>query len=156
MVGFVLIVVIVVIVAVILLGLTLRKTPPSKDSKEVENFLEASMMTTTDCAINFAPEYDTLQDLIKSCYENRNCENGNNACTVLNTTLEDMINRAFPTTQGSQYKAYSMQINYKNNESQGSSILELGSNCSDTGAMKTIPEYPGEIEVDMNLCFSQS
>lgn len=156
MIGFVLIVVIVVVVALILMGLTLRKSPGDKNSREIENFLEASMLTTTDCAINFAPQYDSMQDLIKSCYENRNCEDGRNSCFVLNSSLSKMINNAFPMGEGSQYKEYNLIISYSTNNSMENTILILGKqNCSETGALKMIPAYPGEIVVELDLCYSE-
>ena len=156
MIGFVLIVVIVVVVGLILMSLTLRRDDSSENSKEIENFLEASMLSTTNCAINFAPQYDDMQDLIKSCYEHRNCENGENSCKALNEGMNSMVNLAFPIRAGGQYDAYSMQINYVMNESLGAEILSLGDkNCSEMGAMKTIPAYPGEILVEMNLCYSE-
>ena len=157
MIGFVLIVVIVVVVAVILMGLTLRKSTPEKNSREIENFLEASMQTTTGCAINFIPEYDTMQDLIKSCYENRNCENGERACSVLNASLVKTIERAFPIGNDRQYKSYLLKVDYyANNESAGDEIMSLGNkNCSETGALKLINAYPGDIVVEMDLCYSE-
>ena len=155
MIGFILIVVIVVVVALILMSLTLRKSAPEKNSKEIENFLEASMLSSSRCAIKFVPQYDSMQDLITSCYENKDCENGEKSCAVLNSSMRDMINEAFPIGGGGQYKSYYLTMDYSTNGSVGENILKLGdSSCSETGALKSIPDYPGEIVVEMDLCYS--
>ena len=67
--GFVLIVVLVTIIGLVFLILFANNNSSGKrDSIEISNLLEASMYYTTDCAINYIPNYENLQDLIKTCY----------------------------------------------------------------------------------------
>lgn len=77
--GFVLIVVLVTIIGLVFLMIFANRGGTGKrDSIEISNLLEASMYYTTDCAISYIPNYENLQDLIKTCYNdpNQNCVAG--------------------------------------------------------------------------------
>jgi hypothetical protein len=156
-VGFVLIIVLVFVVGVIFLGIMLRKPVPSSNSPEIENFLEASMLTTTDCAINYAPAYDNLGDLIKSCYEDKVCASTNeSSCSVLNKSFSSVLNKAF---SGERYSGYNLEIAYVNNETETvKEILNISrqGNCSGVGAMKFINAYGGDLQVRLEVCYSES
>lgn len=91
MIGFVLIVVIVIIGLMIFLLFSL-KSPRETDSIEVENMLNSILRMTTECAVIFEPDYDSYEDLFKSCYENKFCKNLNeNACYYLNQSMGKII-----------------------------------------------------------------
>ena len=69
MVGFILIVVLVVIGLMVFLILSVRNSPEPVNSLAVENMLASIMKHTTECAIVFEPQFDSFEDLFKSCYE---------------------------------------------------------------------------------------
>lgn len=155
MVGFVLIVIIIIIVGVIFLGLALRKGSSSYDSSEIENFLEASAITTTDCAINYIPNYENLQGLIGSCYDNQICLNGNEACKELNLSLSRLMDNAWVIDKGSGYLGWELNVNYylNNSEAEHPIIkLEKGNCSSGTGGEKLIAKYPGNIIIRLEVC----
>ena len=92
MVGFVLIVVLVIIGMMVFLIISLRDSGEVTDSLEVDNMIGAVMRHTTECAIVFEPQYDTFEDLFKSCYDNDKCDNlGVDACDYLNESLRDVV-----------------------------------------------------------------
>jgi hypothetical protein len=69
--GFVLIVLIVMIVGVIFLSLTLLKDKRKVEtSVKYSSLLSSAMYHTSDCAINYIPQYKDIQELIKECYNN--------------------------------------------------------------------------------------
>jgi len=155
--GFVLIVVLVVIVGVILLGLALRKSSPSQNSVELSNFLEASMLTTTSCAINFVPNYESLQDLILACWNNEKCLNDKPACEMLNKTAAELLDKSFPINSG-RYSGYKINIFYAINETESrQDILSLDKgNCSSgAGGEKIIPASPGNIITRLEVCYQE-
>jgi len=64
-VGFVLIIVIVSVIGVIFLSLMIgRGEPIRQDSVQISNLLASSMYYTSDCAVNYIPNYKDGQDLI--------------------------------------------------------------------------------------------
>jgi len=83
--GFVLIVVLVTIIGLVFLSFSIGKDRPKKQtSAEISNLLEAVMYYTTDCAINYVPQYREIQDLMKDCYNDpsQRCLSGNISCDV--------------------------------------------------------------------------
>ena len=115
--GFVLIIVIVSIIGVIFLSLSIGRGEPSKQTSiEVSNLLESSMYYTTDCAVNFIPQYKDGQDLVKACWNGERClENGlgeRMACEVLNNTLKTIINQGLGVCDDCVNKAYELNIYY--------------------------------------------
>ena len=155
MIGFVLIVVIIVIAGVILLGFSLRQPIQKGKSLEISNFLEASSLKTTDCAINFIPQYDNLEDLIVSCHNNKVCLNNELACDVLKRELTALLHDSFPINQDSKYIGYNLEIYYSTNSSQPIEILTISEgNCTKgQGADKFINDYPGIITEFLEVCF---
>ena len=160
-VGFILIVVIVAVIGLFLLVFYLRKEPVRHESLDLQNFLQSSMLYTTHCAISFEPQYDSLQDLIRSCYKNQKCLNDKMACLVLNETLADLIKESWMVSEDRPVNAFSLLIYYseKDVEEQKDEILSLQENwgnCtgSKTGAENLIHHYPGNIAVSMEICYT--
>ena len=92
MVGFILIVVLVVIGLMVFLILSVRDSPDPVNSLVVENMLASIMRHTTECAIVFEPQFDSFEDLFKSCYERDDCSNlEQSACDYLNESLRDVV-----------------------------------------------------------------
>lgn len=171
-VGFILIVVIVVVIGLFLLVFYLRQKPVERQSLDVQNFLQSSMRYTTSCAINSAPEYSSIEDLIKSCYKNENqeCVDERNICEVVNETLSELVPESLQVDPEGKINAYSMFIYYEDiseddesgeengnkEETQKHEILMLSEgNCtgSKTGAEHLIASHPGNIVLDIEICY---
>lgn len=129
MVGFVLIVVLVVVVLMVFLVISLRQDKEPIDSLEVSNILNSLMKYTTSCAIVFEPQYDNVEMLFKSCYENDQCSNLNkNSCDYLNETL----NSAMESILSTEATISAYQIDFLTRDEQGEEgILRiLNGNCT--------------------------
>lgn len=163
-VGFILIVVIVVVIGLFLLVFYLRQEPVEQKSLDIQNFLQASMDYTTDCAISFEPQYETLQDLIKSSYRNQKCLNDKMAIDVLNETLTQILEQSWQASPERPVNSYSLIIYYdepSESESAGEGLkdeilsIQKG-NCTGakTGAQEFVSYPPGNIITDMEICYT--
>lgn len=169
--GFVLIIVIVCIIALIFLAFASSKKPERRDSLEVSNFLKASMYYTTDCAVNYIPQYRETQDLIKECYRNslQKCLNEKEVCEVLNETLKKIMKESLRVDKDAPDKAYRMEIYYaplnyedfspreKEEAKQDKIALIEGvfANCSSiVGSMHSIQltSTSGKINIELEIC----
>lgn len=112
--GFVLIVVIVSIIGVVFLALSFSKDSPKQTSIEISNLLQSSMYYTTDCAVNYIPQYRDIQDLIKECYKNENekCLNGEYVCEKLEREIEYLIDLGLDVGEERVNKAYVLDVYY--------------------------------------------
>tara|TARA_Y100000310_G_scaffold304178_1_gene343093 strand:+ start:524 stop:1078 length:555 start_codon:yes stop_codon:yes gene_type:complete len=116
--GFVLIIVIVSVIGVVFLSLSIGRGEPSEQTSiEVSNLLESSMYYTTDCAVNFVPQYKNGQDLVKACWNGDRCLDENNehtigACEFLNNTLKTIIEQGLEVCDECVNKAYKLNIYY--------------------------------------------
>ena len=93
MVGFVLIVVLVIVAIMVFLVISIKSGRKDVESKDVENLLASVMSYTTECAIVSEPRYDSVEDLIKSCFDNNKCTNLNKmACDYLEELMKEIMN----------------------------------------------------------------
>ena len=113
-VGFVLIVVLVSVIALIFLAISIRKPSAMIASREIENFLHASMLYTTSCQPSSETDYD-FKDLVGACYKNEICLSNEQACEVLNKTAFELIERGFQVEEGGKVRGYIFKI-YDGNE----------------------------------------
>ncbi|MCR4285040.1 MAG: hypothetical protein NUV97_03285, partial [archaeon] len=112
MVGFVLIVVLVVIGLMVFLVVSINSNPEEQDSLEVGNMLDSILRHTTDCAIVFEPQYDSFEDLFKSCYKGDRCNNLNQpACEYLNDSLTNLLKEIMKSE--STIQAYQISLSEK-------------------------------------------
>jgi len=157
--GFVVIIIIVSIVGLIFLSLSIGKGEvKKKTSVEISDFLQASMYYTTECADSYIPNYEDMQDLIKSCYKNEKCLNDEMACEVLNKTFSSLIKESFQVSEQSKNKAYILRIYYETDDLPDEQILKIEEgvfkNCSsETGASQAIFYDPGQIKVELDFCY---
>jgi len=161
-VGFVIIVVIVSVIGLILLSFGIGRDTPKQTSAEISHFLQSSMYHTTDCAINYIPQYKDVEDLIKLCYNGQRCLDERDACEVLNLTLQDLIESGFDIDENGINKAYKIKIYHTDSDSTQIAddnilILEGGvfDKCSTKlGASTVIASgfISGIIKVELEIC----
>jgi hypothetical protein len=166
MVGFVLIVVLVMVAAMIFLVISVRKGGDDmKESLQVENMLNTVLKYTTDCAIVFEPQYDSIEDLIKSCQEGEGCANlgDRRACDYLNESLKTITDDLIKSESG-VVTAYEWNIVHKTSvgesddasEREGDELLSVfGGNCTGTvsGALRLINlRDSGDLAVRLRVC----
>ena len=115
-VGFVAIILVVAVIGVILLSLTIGKGGTIKDeSAEISDFLSASMYHTTDCAVNFVPQYKNIEEIIKSCYKSSSekCFDNRNVCEVLISEFKKIVDSSLEVSEERANKGYKMKIIYR-------------------------------------------
>ncbi len=118
MIGFALIVVLVSVILLIFIGFSLRdeKGKENVESYEVESFIQAMLQYTTDCKDNQG--YVDVQKLIFMCNSGENCVNAadlkelsrENSCSVLNSTLEEILNESWKVGDEWPAKGYEFEI----------------------------------------------
>ncbi len=114
MIGFALIVVLVSVILLIFIGFSLRdeKGKENVESYEVESFIQAMMQYTTDCKDNQG--YVDIQKLIFMCNSGESCINselsGENSCSVLNSTLKEILNESWKVGEEWPAKGYEFEI----------------------------------------------
>lgn len=162
--GFVLIVVLVSIAIVIFLSLNIYKNKNTKEnSVEISNLLQAAMYYTSDCAVNYIPQYREGQDLIKECYKNpdERCLNGKTVCDALKDTFYQVIENNLMVSEESPNKAYRMSVYYSTFGDKESDKLILATdkgifgNCSSIiggGHSIATGTFSGTINIELELC----
>lgn len=145
MVGFAIIVIIVSVILVFFLLFSLSSKPQT-DSYQAESFLESALQYTSSCEINY--QYLSVQNLILSCYNQQQCSDGEDSCSVLGDALNGLLNASWPIGQEFPTKGYRLDIT-----SDSGSLLSIQQgNTTSTyrGAQQTIPQ-PG---VSINIAFT--
>jgi hypothetical protein len=156
MVGFVLIVVLVVIALMIFLVISARKPVQSTESAKIENLLSSVMRYTTDCAINSEPDFETVEDLIKSCYKNKECKNLEMpACDYLNSTMKNILTDLYNTESVYQGYDFSVVVSSKDSSERESMFQDSYGNClgnSKTGAEKISLDSQMSVNIVLKFC----
>ncbi len=148
MIGFVLIIVLVAVIGLIFLVISVNQDSEMLESKEVESFLQSSLSYTTSCKISIQNE--SFQDLIKDCYQNKNC-NQTHSCEILNNTAKNLIESSFQISEKTQYKSYEYKI-LKQNETL--ILLEKGNKTGiKRGSQISIPVSGQDIKIQFRLYY---
>ena len=155
MVGFVLIVVLVVIGLMVFLVISVTSEPESVESSEVDNLLGAVFKHTTDCAIQFEPEYDDFGELFKSCYEGKTCKNlGVFACDYLNESLRKVMEASVDSMADVNY--YILEFSSEESDGGYEGILRIEEGvCTGSeviGAIKPLVSGGDDLIVSLRLC----
>jgi hypothetical protein len=153
MVGFVLIVVVVVVALMVFLVISVRQGSDERQSLEVENLLSVIMRTTTECAPIFEPQYDTFEDLFKSCYDNEECANLNQgSCDYLNESLREVVRDLLESE--ATVNAYQIDVFQKDDEGSQGILNIFEGNCTgiSSGAQRNVVAKGENLIVRMRLC----
>jgi len=109
MVGFILIMIIVAVILVVLLSFSLNKSgKETVESYEVNSFIQSILQYTTDCSNDL--EYLSVQKLIFNCYDSGKCLDERNSCSVLNSTLKDIVSKSWKVGADRPIKGYEITI----------------------------------------------
>ena len=165
-VGFVVIVLVVLIIGVIFLGISLRNKNAvvATVDAELSNFLIASSSYTTDCYKDSEPNYRSLSDLVKDCYEKDfskiTCLSGKTSCDALKETYSSMLEKFKPagTLAYSKLRAYYLPKSEDNETAaEETAIFELAQGDSKKCAEKRAgriqaSEQEGSIFTELEIC----
>lgn len=150
-VGFVLIVVLVVVAMMIFLVISASKPKEEITDVEVENMLSIISEYTTDCAPNYAPNYDTLGTLVQDCYDNKMCQNLNkSACSFLNQSLISIMGNI--SKAEANILAYQVKVLKLDNQSSEDLIVITSGNC--TGNVRGAQDEVGQdLAISAKICY---
>jgi len=158
-VGFAVIMVIIAVVFLIFLTISIRPDQGDRDSRDVQQFLESSMEITSDCAVNFVPDYERLGELFSECNKGRRCLDGRNSCDVLAENVQEVVESSWQIGPDRPIKGYIFESVYvtnssgQRNEEKLASISSGSCNGSMSGAEYLIPSFPGRIVNTLDLCY---
>lgn len=154
MVGFVLIVVVVVIALMVFLIISVRQGGDDMvESGEVDALLQVMLSYTTDCAVVFEPQYSSLEDLLKDCYENKRCSNLDRmACDYRDEVLGEIMGDVMKTE--ADVSAYELEVFYRNGEEQDVLYEKFSGNCTGAviGSQRNILVDEGDLVVRLRFC----
>jgi len=109
MVGFALIIIIVGIILLVFLGFTLvNKNKSLVESYEVESYVHSVLQYTSDCEDRYG--FISIKEMIVDCSEKKKCADGRDICTVLGTTLEEMLDESWKVAENAHAIGYSLNI----------------------------------------------
>ena len=165
--GFVLIVLIVSVIGVVFLSIAFGKPDIERQtSVEISNLLSSMMYHTTDCAINYIPQYRDVQDLIRECYKKqtgnlRECLDGRDVCDETEKNLKNILDKSLIVGENNVNKAYKTDIYFSEDENK-EEILSFKegnfNNCTFiVGGSHSIPVgsfVSGKIETELLVCKS--
>lgn len=109
MVGFALIVIIVSIVLLVFLGFFLgNSNNKTVESFEAESFVSSTLQYSTECQNYYG--FVSVNDLIFMCNSRLTCQDGQESCEILNSTLNGILNQSWNVGGGSPIKGYILNI----------------------------------------------
>ncbi len=135
MLGFALIMIIVAVALLVFLSFSIgRSQKEDVKNYEVENFIQAFLQYTSDCAKNYEPNYLPIQKLITECNNQGTCFDGQNSCEVLEAELKEIVEKSW---EGRPIKGYELGIWATERKIM---LLEEGNKTKDyKGAMQPLP-----------------
>ena len=157
MVGFVLIVVLVVVGLMIFLIFSVREPATQEENIDTKNMLDSIMGYTTDCAIQFEPQYETIEELFKSAYRGRACKNQANmpAMDYLNETLTEILEDISKTE--ASMGGYELQFVMRDETLGDDPQLQVkGGNCTNSqriqSAQRNLISENNKLQIRLMVC----
>jgi len=108
MLGFALIMIIVAVALLVFLSFSIGKAQKENvENYEVENFIQAFLQYTTDCAKTYEPNYLSIQKLIIECSNQGTCLDSQSSCEVLEAELKEIVEKGW---EGRPVQGYELGI----------------------------------------------
>ena len=153
MVGFVLIIILVAVIALIFLAISLRRPGEVEvKSKEIENFIQASLYYTTTCQLSSGRVYN-FEDIISACYKNEDevCVNEKTVCEIMEETAIKLLDNSWIVGEQAPIKGYAFNIT-----SPEKNMLSLDKGLQ-TGSIRgnqvNLPVLGENIEITLTLFY---
>lgn len=154
--GFGAIVILVAIILLVFLGIFIRQSGSTKqESIQASQFLDSIVQYTTPCALDFEPNFLSLDELINKCSsQDTLCISGEKTCEVLNKTLSEILDSSWSASPEKPIKGYKFQALYSTNVSQ-ETITEISKgDCSQSSSLRGADKpLPNKIVISLELCF---
>jgi len=109
MVGFALILIVVGIVVLVFLAISLNKRGSENiNSVETDSFVQSMLQYTSNCQDSFGNL--SIKDLIFTCNSGKDCLDGMDSCSALNSTLIDIMNKSWNVGPENPTRGYELNI----------------------------------------------
>ncbi len=151
MVGFALIIIIVAIILLVFLSISLKNPSKVVESYEVEGFIQAFLQYTTACDGVYSSNYLTVRETIFECRNQQQCINGQNSCEILNSTLQDIMDKNWNVGEDSPVKGYQLIIKDDAGEIENISEGEVTNNYK--SATQNFVKSGELIEITVNIYY---
>ena len=159
-VGFVVVVVLIAVVALVFLSFSLRGDVQTRENVGLSYLVESVAEYTTSCSLYVAPDYASIGELYRACYQHTLCSDGVDSCLVLNQTLLPLINQSLRVGVDTPLRGYRITINALESVTGGERRLvpiltHLEGNCS-TGTQRGASDFrasgQAEIRATITTC----
>lgn len=151
MVGFAIIIILVAVILLVFLGISLRNSKEDyTKSYEAQSFVQAVLQYNTDCAKTYEPNYLSIQKLISECNDKKNCLDGRDSCEVLESTLEDILEKSWKIEQEGFIKGYELKI-ISDKTQEIIKIQKGNSTINYKGAVQDFSKNGKQIEILFNV-----
>ena len=114
--GFVVVVVFVAVIALVVLGFALQSDSQQTggESSDIAHFLESTFAMTSECTLR-VPHHASVGEVASVCVADskRICEEGEQACAVLNRTLSKTIAAAWDMSNASAIQGYTLTLTHR-------------------------------------------
>ena len=115
MIGFALIMIVVAVVILVFLAFSIRNNErDAVESYEAYSFLQSTLQYTTECRDKL--DVLTIKDLIFMCESGNSCDNGDEACGILVSELEEIVAKSWPIGEDRPVKGYKLDIGSENGQ----------------------------------------
>lgn len=123
-VGFVVVVVLIAVVALVFLSFSLRKGVQTRESVSLSHFVESLGEYTTSCSLYAAPDYASIGELYRACYQQARCSDETDTCLVLNQTLGPLIRESLHVGDERPLKGYAFSVSFVESDSVSEPEIE--------------------------------
>lgn len=151
MVGFALIIIIVSIIILVFLGFFLgNQKNQSIESFEAESFVISSLQCSTECRDYYG--YLSVKDLIFMCNSDLECKDGENSCSILNSTLNGILNQGWKVGGGSPIQGYELSIT--SNTGEVLPVIFKGNRTSNSeGTLQPFSKSGASVDILFNVFY---
>jgi hypothetical protein len=149
MVGFALIIIVVAILIIVVLSLTHNKKTDFEESPLASSFLQSLLYQTTNCSINYGSNFLSIRELTKACLADEDCEDGNSACALLNSTIDKILNESFQV--GEKYPLKSLEFKITHSQNQFLYSSNLGNQTNSSSSRGSMQEFENGIKFYLDL-----
>lgn len=156
MIGFAVIIVVVSVVVLLFLYFSMSSESENPTGYKGDTFLQAVSGYTTYCQEYDRGEYLNVEDLIYSCVRNNTCsskeEGEKESCEVLESTLDDLINKSWPAGENWPTQGYEFSI--IDEEQGGIYSFEKGTKENATkirGSSQSLPAKSGTEGIEIRF-----
>ncbi|MFA5953861.1 MAG: hypothetical protein WC812_04675 [Candidatus Pacearchaeota archaeon] len=159
MIGFALILVIIGVIILVFFTISIKNKTTVEESYVTDNFIQALLQHSTDCAENYETDYLDFRRLINKCANSgtgKCFQSSWTYCESLEKNLNSTLKNSWQISSDSYYKAYVLKINNKGNElltiydsANKTELTDVKSQFNSKGSVQNL----GEIDIYLDVYY---